>query len=205
MVRVHQVSFFLFYQYKIMIHLFSLGCFIASFCRLFAGYVYTEPPEDFAPKMEVSGCYCKYHGKLLLMQRNPQKPQGGTWCVPGGKLEKGETPLDAVIREVNEECGIQLCKENLRYCRKVFVRFPENDFVLHLFKAKLSAAPGILRIALKEHSDYRWVTLDEAVQMNLIPGGKENLYLQYPKLKIKKVLSRKKDDHLRTSIMVPVS
>ncbi len=143
--------------------------------------VFLEPPEGFSSQMEVAGCFCEYQGKLLLLLRSPQKPQGNTWCVPGGKLEKGEAPLHAVIREVEEETGIQLREEAVNYCRKVYIRFPGRDFVLHIFRARLKNLPERLKIAPEEHSSYRWVTLEQARDMPLIPGGSDCLRLAFTK------------------------
>jgi 8-oxo-dGTP diphosphatase len=44
----------------------------------------------------------------LLLLRHPQKPQGNTWGAPGGKIETGENPKEAVIREIREEIAVCL-------------------------------------------------------------------------------------------------
>jgi 8-oxo-dGTP diphosphatase len=45
--------------------------------------------------------------EVLICQRSPEKPMGLKWEFPGGKVEPGESPEQALIRELNEELGIQ--------------------------------------------------------------------------------------------------
>jgi 8-oxo-dGTP diphosphatase len=46
-------------------------------------------------------------GRVLLQQRPPGKPMADLWEFPGGKIEPGETPEAALIRELEEELGIE--------------------------------------------------------------------------------------------------
>jgi len=45
-------------------------------------------------------------GRVLLAQRPPGKHYAGYWEFPGGKLEAGEAPADALARELREEIGL---------------------------------------------------------------------------------------------------
>ena len=47
-----------------------------------------------------------YDGRVLLAKRPESKTMAGLWEFPGGKIELGETPETALIRELNEELGI---------------------------------------------------------------------------------------------------
>ncbi|WP_430786696.1 NUDIX hydrolase [Virgibacillus flavescens] len=52
-------------------------------------------------------CHIRRGNELLLLNRN-KHPNKGMWNAVGGKIERGETPLDGVLREAFEETGIKL-------------------------------------------------------------------------------------------------
>jgi 8-oxo-dGTP diphosphatase len=62
-------------------------------------------------------------GRVLLSQRPEGKSMAGLWEFPGGKIETGESPEEAVIREMHEELGIEIPKP----CLAPFV-FASHDY-----------------------------------------------------------------------------
>lgn len=58
-------------------------------------------------KLQLAGCIIKNsEGKILLIHRNT--PKRTQWEIPGGKIEEGEDPRTAAIREAKEELGIEV-------------------------------------------------------------------------------------------------
>lgn len=53
-------------------------------------------------------------GRVLLQRRPPGKHHGGLWEFPGGKVEPGESAIDALVREIDEELGIAVLPADLR-------------------------------------------------------------------------------------------
>jgi 8-oxo-dGTP diphosphatase len=75
-------------------------------------------------------------GKVLLCQRHHlSKRFPLKWEFPGGKVEKGEDPEAAIIRELNEELGISVSK--VEYIDRYLFSYPKEDpFELFFFKIK---------------------------------------------------------------------
>ncbi len=131
-----------------------------------------DRPNDFLPTVEVAGCFCEWKDKILLVKRSPSKPQGNTWGLPAGKVEKGEDPRSAAVREVYEEVGIRMDSNELKEVGKLYIRLESIDYIFYTFHNRLEKAPRI-RLETEAHLEARWVTVDEALKLPLIIGGKE--------------------------------
>lgn len=142
-------------------------------------YVFFEPPPGFLSQVSVAGCYCEFEDKILLLKRTPHKHQGDTWGIPGGKLDEGETPRSAAIREVFEEVGISLKEDDLEEIDTMYIRGPLNDYIFYRFRVRLLVLP-LIDLNLEEHVVASWITLEEALKLPLIYGGTEAL-LSYQK------------------------
>lgn len=59
--------------------------------------IYFDCPQNFVPRVEVAGCFLEWKDKFLYLKRNSDKPQGDTWGIPAGKVEKGEDPYQATF------------------------------------------------------------------------------------------------------------
>lgn len=142
-------------------------------------FIFFQPPPDFQPTVRVAGCYCEFEDKILLLKRTPHKHQGDTWGIPGGKLDEGEMPRTAAVREVFEEVGISLQEGDLREIGKMYIRGPLNDYIFYRFRVRLLVLPA-LNLSLEEHVEAAWLTIEDALKLPLIYGGADAL-LSYKK------------------------
>jgi 8-oxo-dGTP pyrophosphatase MutT (NUDIX family) len=140
--------------------------------------VFEQPPENFNPKVEVSACFIHVGDNVLFVKRQPSSSVPSTWGIPGGKLEKGETAHQAALREIKEETGLDLPHE-IKHLGTVYIRYPEVDFIYHMYGHDLPEYPAEVVIDPNEHVEYRWLTLREALKLPLIPGEDECIYLVY--------------------------
>ena len=89
-------------------------------------------------------------GKILATQRGYGDFVGG-WEFPGGKIESGETPEEAIVREIHEELGAIIAVDG----HLVTIDHDYETFHLHMACFLAHVAEGALE--LHEHSSARWV------------------------------------------------
>lgn len=102
---------------------------------------------------------------VLIAHRNPIGQMGGRWEFPGGKVEEGETDSQALIREFREEFGIKI-KPGKLIAQAVFEHNGSNN--LHAYSIKVPHKGNFFKYKLTEHTEYRWVDIDEIKTMNFV-------------------------------------
>lgn len=135
------------------------------------------PPADFSPRFEVVSLFAESGSEFLLLQRHPDKHRGGEWCTPGGKKETGESPEDALVREIREETGLDIQSADFKKVATTYQRYPEFDYIFHMYRLKLGSQP---KISLNgEHTAWKWASPEEALGMPLVPLGADCIKLVY--------------------------
>ncbi|HKK54323.1 MAG TPA: NUDIX hydrolase [Patescibacteria group bacterium] len=129
--------------------------------------IYKEKPQNFNSRFDVTSCFVEYNEEILLLHRQNHKPEGNTWGVPAGKVDKGETILKTMLREMNEETGFVLPSSQFSYFGKVFVKYTDYDFVYHIYHTKLKQRNKVV-INQAEHKDFRWISPKKALNTPLI-------------------------------------
>jgi dATP pyrophosphohydrolase len=102
--------------------------------------------------------------RFLLMKRKPEK--GGFWQPVSGGIERNETPLQALQREVTEETGIKSF-ERILDLEYTFFHQTEKDGVLMKMRDTCYAVEvkGMLEITLSdEHLEHKWCDLEDSMQ-----------------------------------------
>lgn len=96
-------------------------------------------------------------GRLLVAQRPPGKHLAGLWEFPGGKIEPGESPQAALVREIAEELGCAaVAGEALSPVTHAYEKITVR---LIPFLARFADADA--RPETREHAALRWVTREE--------------------------------------------
>lgn len=107
--------------------------------------------------------------KFMICQRPASKARGLLWEFVGGKVERGETKEQALIRECNEELGIVLSVGEV--FTDVVHEYPDITVHLTLFNATISRGEP-QRI---EHNDIKWITPGEIDNYDFCPADVEIL------------------------------
>ncbi|MDO4811942.1 MAG: (deoxy)nucleoside triphosphate pyrophosphohydrolase [Eubacteriales bacterium] len=102
--------------------------------------------------------------KFMICQRPAHKARGLLWEFVGGKVERGETGEQALIRECREELAITV--RPLDIFMDVVHEYP--DLTIHLTLFNASIAEGIPQML--EHNDIRWITVGEIDEYQFCPA-----------------------------------
>ena len=106
---------------------------------------------------------------LLVLRRSDQVSSPGTWALPGGNLERGETFLEAALREVDEE--ILNAPRDFIVSGEYAFRHPEMNYSMFVAHVPTYFTP----VLNYEHDAYKWAPYSQLVKMRLHPGFRGGL------------------------------
>jgi 8-oxo-dGTP diphosphatase len=93
--------------------------------------------------------------RFLACRRKQGKVRGGKWEFPGGKIKTGESPEEAIGRELLEELSVHVAVEGV--LGAVVHHYPDVSIELIAMKCKIEEG----EIRLTDHDEFRWISLQE--------------------------------------------
>jgi len=117
---------------------------------------------------QVAAALIMQDGKILICQRTKHQTMPLKWEFPGGKIEEGEQPRDAMLRELEEELGIQAHVGDevarIRHAYKGGTQVELRFFVVHAYE-------GVLENRI--FRDVRWVNRIELPEYDFLEADRE--------------------------------
>ncbi len=116
--------------------------------------------------IEVVAAIIVHEGKILATQRGYGDFKDG-WEFPGGKVDAGETPEQAIVREIQEELRVTITPEKL--ITTVEYDYPNFHLTMHCFVSRIASGT----IELVEHEAMKWLAKDELDTVEWLPADVE--------------------------------
>lgn len=113
---------------------------------------------------EVTAAIIIKDGKILIAQRGKNEKLAGKWELPGGKIEKGETPQECLKREIIEELNIEI--EVGDFFGESIYKYSNGEIRLLTYFARILKG----KIELSVHDQVKWVTTRELDEFDFSPA-----------------------------------
>ena len=116
--------------------------------------------------IEVVAAIIRQGGKIFSTQRGYGEWKDW-WEFPGGKMEVGETPEEALVREIREELSAEISVDE--FLCTVEYDYPQFHLTMHCYLCSLMTDS----LHLNEHEAARWLTKDELNSVKWLPADAE--------------------------------
>lgn len=124
-------------------------------------------PGSKRPIVLVAACVLlDGEGRVLLARRPEGRPLAGLWEFPGGKIEAGEEPEDALLRELREELGIAIAKQDLAPLTFASHAYPDFHLLMPVYLCRRWDG----EVTAHEGQEFLWVKPDRLHLYDMPPA-----------------------------------
>lgn len=119
-------------------------------------------------------------GRILLARLSNTEKEVGKWTLPGGGIDFGEHPLDAVVREFREESGLRVRVQEIVHVDSELLELPNSD--LHAVRViyKVEKMEGELTVEVGGSTDLvQYFSKEEANRLVLVPLASLGVHLAF--------------------------
>lgn len=135
-------------------------CPVAAHCEAFRVGAQARYPVKVkrkpVPEYHVAVGVVENCGRMLITRRPPEGLLGGLWEFPGGRIRDGETPEEAVRREIREEVGLDVSVSG--FVTRVRHAYSHFRVEIDVFRCR---PRGGAEVVLDGPTDYRWIAPEE--------------------------------------------
>lgn len=117
-------------------------------------------------KIKVTCALIEQFGRVLITQRSQSMPEPLLWEFPGGKIEPGETEVDCLVREIQEELNLAIVPVK----RLTPTVYTADHKTIELIPYICQYKHGTIQ--LTEHRSYQWVSASDLHLYNWCPADK---------------------------------
>ena len=114
----------------------------------------------------VAAALCDARGRVLIAQRPADRHMGGRWEFPGGKVGAAETEVQALLRELREELGVEV--RGPQFCLRLTHDYPDRTVELSFWIVReFAGAPRSL-----DGQQLRWVPAADLGQQDILEADR---------------------------------
>lgn len=118
-------------------------------------------------------------GKILVLRRHKQDPEGETWGLVGGKIDEGEDKVQTAVREVKEEINHSIDSSKLQFLKTYHWGRDDMNLTFEVFKLPITQNELHVNLERQENTEYLWANPKDLYQkkdlmIGLYPILKDN-------------------------------
>ena len=117
-----------------------------------------------------------FEGRVLILQRQQSRYGNQHWCLPGGKVDYGDTVEQTVRKELKEETGLDCLEARFLFDQESLPLQPGKMHCINVYVACRTAGELVLN---EESSEFRWIGREQLAQTELVFRNGEGLAIYW--------------------------